>query len=68
MLAVCKVAEVMRRERQAWRRSGLGIDNVTVLFHTSEHDRGHSQRSVSAVVRLPEASNDSMVLVRAARF
>ncbi|GJE54833.1 Y-family DNA polymerase [Methylobacterium thuringiense] len=48
------------------RREGLGTDHVTVFFHTSEHDRDHPQRSVSTVVTLPEASNDSLVLIKAA--
>lgn len=47
------------------RREGLGTDHVTVFFHTSEHDRDRPQRSVSTVVTLPEASNDSLVLVKA---
>ncbi len=38
---------------------------MTVFFHTSEHDRDRPQRSVSTVVTLPEASNDTMVLVKA---
>ena len=48
------------------RREGLGTDHVTAFFHTSEHDRTRPQRSVSTVVTLPEASNDTMVLVKAA--
>lgn len=50
------------------RREGLGTDHVTVFFHTSEHDRDRPQRSVSTVVTLPEASNDTLVLVKAAVF
>lgn len=37
-----------------------------VYFHTSEHDRSAPQRSVSTTVTLPEASNDTLVLVAAA--
>lgn len=48
------------------RREGLGTDHVRLSFHTSEHDRERPQRSVSTVVTLPEASNDTMVLSRAA--
>lgn len=62
------VATHASRLGEKLRRGGLGTDHVTVFFHTSEHDRQHPQRSVSAVVRLPEASNDSMVLVRAALY
>ncbi|SDM27380.1 DNA polymerase V [Methylobacterium phyllostachyos] len=38
---------------------------MTVFFHTSEHDRDRPQRSVSSMVTLPEASNDTLVLVKA---
>lgn len=48
------------------RRGGLGTDQVTVFFHTSEHDTGSPQRSVSTVVTLPEATSDTMVLAKAA--
>jgi DNA polymerase V len=51
------------RER---RREGLATDHVTVFFYTSEHDRTRPQRSASTVVTLPEASNDALVLVKAA--
>lgn len=50
------------------RREGLGTDHVTVFYHTSEHDRGDPQRSASTVVTLPEATNDSLVLVKAATW
>lgn len=36
-----------------------------VFFHTSEHDRDRPQRSVAIVVSLPEASNDTLVLLKA---
>lgn len=49
------------------RRHGLATDHVTVFFHTSPFDNGPS-RSVSTTVDLPEASNDSLVLVRAAKW
>ncbi len=48
------------------RRGGLGTDHVTVFFHTSEHDTGSPQRSVSTVVTLPEATSDTLVLAKAA--
>jgi DNA polymerase V len=48
------------------RRGGLGTDHVTVFLHTSEHDRGDPQRSVTTTVRLPEATNDSLTLIAAA--
>jgi len=49
------------------RREGLGTDHVTVFYHTSEHDRGEPMRSISTTVRLPEASNDTLTLIKAAR-
>ncbi len=49
------------------RHHGLATDHVTVFFHTSPHDIGPS-RSVSTTVDLPEASNDTLVLVRAAKW
>jgi DNA polymerase V len=48
------------------RREGLATNHVTVFFHTSEHDRDRPQRSTSTVVTLPEATNDTMALVKAA--
>src|SRR5829696_3945461 len=45
---------------------GVGTDHVMVFFHTSEHDRGSPQRSVSTLVILPEATNDTVALVKAA--
>lgn len=49
------------------RHHGLATDHVTVFFHTSPHDRG-PPRSVSTTVDFPEASNDTLVLVRAAKW
>jgi DNA polymerase V len=49
------------------RHHGLATDHVTVFFHTSPHDLGPS-RSVSTTVDFPEASNDTLVLVRAAKW
>ena len=60
------VAARASRLGEKLRREGLGTDHVTVFFHTSEHDRTRPQRSVSTVVTLPEASNDTMVPVKAA--
>ena len=44
----------------------MATNHVTVFFHTSEHDRDRPQRSVSTVVTLPEATNDTLALVKAA--
>jgi DNA polymerase V len=49
------------------RHHGLATDHVTVFFHTSPHDKGPA-RSVSTTVDFPEASNDTLVLVRAAKW
>ena len=50
------------------RRGGLGTDHVTVFFHTSEHDTGSPQRSVSTIATLPEATSDTLVLAKAATW
>ncbi|KQO66492.1 MULTISPECIES: Y-family DNA polymerase [Methylobacterium] len=60
------VATHASRLGEKLRREGLATNHVTVFFHTSEHDRGRPQRSVSTVVTLPEATNDSLALVKAA--
>jgi DNA polymerase V len=60
------VATHAARLGEKLRREGLATNHVTVFYHTSEHDRGRLQRSVSTVVTLPEASNDTRVLVKAA--
>lgn len=49
------------------RSHGLATDHVTVFFHTSPHDKGPA-RSVSTTVDFPEASNDTLTLVRAAKW
>jgi DNA polymerase V len=49
------------------RHHGLATDHVTVFFHTSPFDTGPS-RSVSTTVEFSEASNDTLVLVRAAKW
>ena len=49
------------------RRHGLATDHVTVFFHTSPHDSGPA-RSVSTTVDFPEASNDTLVLIRASKW
>lgn len=49
------------------RRGGLGTSHVSVFYHTSEYDRGDPMRSVSTTVTLPEATNDTLALIKAAR-
>ena len=48
------------------RHHGLATDFVTVFFHTSTHDRG-AQYAAQKTVTLPEATNDTLALVAAAR-
>jgi DNA polymerase V len=59
------VATHAARLGEKLRAGGLGTDHVTVFFHIPEHDRDRPQRSVSSVVTLPQASNDTPVLVKA---
>ncbi|ACL59848.1 hypothetical protein Mnod_4994 [Methylobacterium nodulans ORS 2060] len=47
-------------------RHKIAFRKEASFYHTSEHDRGDPMRSVSTVVHLSEATNDSLVLVRAA--
>ena len=60
------VASHATRLGEKLRRGALGTDHVTVFYHTSEHDVGAPQRSISTCVTLAEASNDTLVLVKAA--
>ncbi|RVU13189.1 Y-family DNA polymerase [Methylobacterium oryzihabitans] len=60
------VAAHATRLGEKLRRDGLAASVVTVFYHTSEHDRGDPMRSVSTVVHLPEATNDSRHLIQAA--
>ena len=62
------VATHAARLGEKLRREALGTDHVTVFFHTSEHDTDAPQRSVSTVVTLPEATSDTMALVKAATW
>ena len=60
------VAAHATRLGEKLRRDGLAVLAVTVFSHTSEHDRSDPMRSVSTVVHLPEATNDSRHLIQAA--
>ncbi len=60
------VAAHATRLGEKLRRDGLAVSAVTVFYHTSEHDRGDPMRSVSTVVHMPEATNDSRHLIQAA--
>lgn len=61
------IASHATRLGEKLRRHGLATDHVTVFFHTSPHDRGPA-RSVSTTVDFPEASNDTLTLIRAAKW
>ena len=61
------VAAHATRLGEKLRRDGLATNQITVFYHTSEHDRGDPMRSVTTVVHLPEATNDSLALIKAAR-
>jgi DNA polymerase V len=61
------VAAHATRLGEKLRRGGLGTTHVSVFYHTSEHDRGDPMRSVSTTVTLPEATNDTMALIKAAQ-
>ncbi len=61
------VAAHATRLGEKLRRGGLGTSHVTVFYHTSTHDRGEPMRSVSTTVSLPEATNDTLALITAAR-
>ncbi|WP_375455634.1 Y-family DNA polymerase [uncultured Methylobacterium sp.] len=60
------VAAHATRLGEKLRREELGTTHVTVFYHTSEHDCGAPMRSVSTTVTLPEATNDTLALIRAA--
>lgn len=62
------VASHATRLAEKLRHHGLATDHVTVFYHTSQHDRGAPQRSVSYTVDLPEHTNDTLVLVRGAKW
>ena len=61
------VAAHATRLGEKLRRGGLGTTHVSVFYHTSEHDRGDPMRSVSTTVTLPEATNDTLALIKAAQ-
>lgn len=49
------------------RRHGLATDALTVFFHTSTHDAG-PQHGAQRTVHLPEATNDTLALIAAAKY
>jgi len=61
------IASHATRLGEKLRQHGLASDHVTVFYHTSPFDGGPA-RSVSTTVDFPEASNDTLALVRAAKW
>lgn len=61
------VAGYATRLGEKLRRHGLATDHVTVFMHTSRFNDDEPQRSASTTVDIPEASNDSLTLIKAAR-
>mgnify|MGYP001264856540 CR=1 FL=1 len=61
------VAGYAARLGEKLRRNGLATNHVTVFMHTSQFADGEPRRNVSMTVDLPEATNDTMALIRAAK-
>lgn len=61
------VASYATRLGEKLRRHGLATDHVTVFMHTSPFDDDEPQRNVSMTVDIPEATNDSLQLIKSAR-
>ncbi|WEK03366.1 MAG: Y-family DNA polymerase [Candidatus Devosia phytovorans] len=61
------VAGYATRLGEKLRRHGLATNHVTVFMHTSQFDDDEPQRNVSMTVDIPEATNDSLALIKAAR-
>lgn len=61
------VAGYATRLGEKLRRHGLATDHVTVFMHTSQFNADEPQRNVSMTIDIPEATNDTMQLIKAAR-
>ncbi|SFV32223.1 DNA polymerase V [Devosia crocina] len=61
------VAGYATRLGEKLRRHNLATDHVTVFMHTSQFSKDDPQRSVSMTVDIPEATNDTLSLIKAAR-
>jgi len=61
------VAGYATRLGEKLRRHNLATDQVTVFMHTSRFNDDEPQRSVSMTVDIPEATNDSLQLIKAGR-
>lgn len=61
------VAGYATRLGEKLRRHGLATDHVTVFMHTSKFNDDEPQRNASMTIDIPEATNDTMQLIKAAR-
>lgn len=61
------VAGYATRLGEKLRHHGLATDHVTVFMHTSRFNDDEPQRSVSMTVDIPEATNDTLSLIKSAR-
>lgn len=61
------VAGYATRLGEKLRRHNLATDHVTVFMHTSRFNDDEPQRSVSMTVDIPEATNDTLTLIKAGR-
>lgn len=61
------VASYADRLGEKLRRHGLATNHLTVFMHTSPFEDDAPQRSVSMTVDIPEATNDSLELIKTAR-
>jgi len=61
------VAGYATRLGEKLRRHGLATDHVTVFMHTSRFNDDEPRRNVSMTIDIPEATNDTMALIRAAK-
>jgi DNA polymerase V len=55
------------RTGEKLRRHGLETSHLTVFMHTSEFNPNDPRHAASTTVHLPEASNDTLDLVKAAQ-
>jgi DNA polymerase V len=61
------VAGYATRLGEKLRRHNLATDHVSIFMHTSRFNGDEPQRSVSMTVDIPEATNDTLTLIKAAR-
>nr|WP_314260771.1 Y-family DNA polymerase [uncultured Devosia sp.] len=61
------VAGYANRLGEKLRRHDLATDHVNVFMHTSKFNDDEPQRNVSMTVTMPETTNDSLALIKAAK-